>query len=101
MIDTLRSNNVIWESKIYFSFFSVYVPKKGNAKCVQGVNQLSSSIGNVLKVEENRKNGTFSDTGSVVNKRIDFRDRQGCDIFNFSNVPESNQAAGKKRHENH
>lgn len=62
----------------------VYVPKKGQSK-VQGINQLQSSIGGVLKIEDNRRQGNFSDAGSVVSKKFDYRDRQGHDIFTFSN----------------
>ena len=82
------------------NLYSVYVPKKGQSK-VQGVNQLQSSIGGVLKIEDNRKQGNFSDTASVVKQRFDYRDRQGADIFNFTNDNGQASAQGKRRNEGH
>ena len=68
---------------------------------MQGVNQLSSSIGGVLKIEDNRKNGNFSDAASQVSRRVDLRDRQGVDIFNFSNDYNQAPVSGKKKNEGH
>jgi hypothetical protein len=77
---------------------TVYVPKKGQSN-VKGVNQLQSSIGAVIKAEDNRRDNQSQ--VSSASKRFDYRDRQGNDIFNFSNAPADNNANGKKRHENH
>ena len=57
--------------------FSVYVPKKGQSK-VQGVNQLQSSIGGIIKPEVSY--GGASDTQSLCSNgskkpRFDRRDR--------------------------
>lgn len=54
-----------------------------------------------MKIEDNRKKGDFSDTASTINKRIDLRDRQGCDIFGFSNMQDNSAPQGKKRNDGH
>lgn len=78
---------------------SVYVPKKG-ASNVKGVNQLQSSIGSVIKVEDNRRDNQ-SQMSSASARRFDYRDRQGNDIFNFSNAPDDSSAVGKRKVVNH
>jgi len=61
---------------------------------------MQSSLGSIIKVEDNRRNDTFSQTSSQ-SKRFDRRDREGNDIFNFSKAPEESTSFGKKKITNH
>lgn len=76
------------------------MPKKGKSN-VQGVNQLQSSISSIIKIEENKRSNQDATDYSGPNKRVDLRDRQGCDIFGFTNHRESAETAGKRKHNNH
>jgi hypothetical protein len=66
---------------------------------VKGVNQLHSSISTIIKVEENKRSAAEETNGP--NKRVDLRDRQGCDIFGWSNHRESAESFGKRRNNDH
>mmetsp|Transcript_48368 Transcript_48368/g.35570 ORF Transcript_48368/g.35570 Transcript_48368/m.35570 type:complete len:175 (+) Transcript_48368:501-1025(+) len=75
-----------------------YLPKKGSSN-VKGVNQLESSIGGIMKIEDNKVNaGSQSDFGGTA-KRIDNRDRQGSNIF--AEPSNDDRAPGKKRYDGH
>lgn len=53
---------------------------------------MQSSLSSVIKMEENRGHHqhTMSETSSTIYKqKFDYRDRQGNDIFNFSNVQDN------------
>eukprot|EP00347_Sterkiella_histriomuscorum_P014048 403362357 len=78
---------------------TVYVPKKGASK-IQGVNQLHSSIGGVMKIEDNRRDNQ-SQMSSASARKFDYRDRTGNDIFNFSNAPDDSSQVGKRKVTNH
>lgn len=63
---------------------------------------MQSSIGGVIKVEDNlRKAQDNQSQMSSASRRFDYRDRVGNDIFNFSNAPDDSGAAGKKKVTNH
>lgn len=78
----------------------MYVPKKGKSN-VQGVNQLQSSISSIIKIEENKRSHQEVNDFNAPAKRVDLRDRQGCDIFGFSNHRESAENYGKRKNTSH
>jgi len=54
----------------------------------------------IMKIEDNRDAAKKDSDWSAAPKRIDNRDRQGNDIFGFSNCSDGG-VAGKKKIENH
>ena len=68
---------------------------------MQGVNQLQSSISNILKIEDNRKSVQAHEDFSQPMKKIDLRDRQGSDIFGYTNYAGGSEAGGKRKNTSH
>jgi len=78
-----------------------YVPVKGKSN-VKGINQLHSSIGGILKIDDNRGVAKPHEDFSSPAKKVDLRDRIGNDIFNFSGQNESEgNYSGKKKNYDH
>jgi hypothetical protein len=60
---------------------------------------MESSISSIIKIEES-KNSPVKEFESP-SKKVDLRDRQGCDIFGWSNHTETSDSYGKKRNQEH
>lgn len=80
----------------------MYVPKKAGAQELQpGVNQLQSSLESVIKIEEARKYKIDSDIAASFKpalKQQNPKERQGNDIFNWTNHTDEQQKGGKRKY---
>jgi len=70
--------------------------KKG-ASNIQGVNQLHSSIGEVIKAEEAGGASEQSHSG----RKFNLKDRQSNDILNWTNPPSQEDSPTKRRNWDH